>query len=235
MKTHSRITLAALLVAVTLLAPLSAAASNIERVARPATGWDDLGNRDPEGAVHHWSRLGQRLTIPGHRILSIGYMVCKVGEPEGDIILSIRDSDTDEVIVSKVWGCASELPERADASGRYIEVEFATPVWVRGDVRISVEYYDGDEDNHAKAAYHSGNRIDGQFYTNYLYYGYWHDIGEAEEGAYMYTYLADGAKPPPNGNNENGESGGLPVWVIIVVAGAALVVFAVTLSKRRES
>ena len=236
MKKHSRIVLAALLIVATLLVPIStvASANGIERVAIPGSGWDELGNSSSTGLPHHWTRLGQRLTIPGHRIVSIGYMVCKVGAPQGDVILSVRDSDTDEIIVSKVWGDASDLPERGVASGQYIEVEFASPVWVRGDVRISVEYYDGDEENHAQAAYYSGDRIPGQCYTNHLHYGYWHDIGEAEEGAYMYTYLADGSAPPPNGNTDNNEAKGFPVWVIAVVAGVAAAVFVVVLSMTSQ-
>ena len=221
----------ALLIAILACTPLYTSAADVERVAIPGSGWDDLGNRSPTGMPHHWNRLGQRLTIPGQRIVSIGYMVCKVGNPTGDVILSIRDSQTDEVIASKVWGDASQLPERSVASGKYIEVEFIRPVWVRGDVRISVEYYDGDLDNHALAAYWKGDRIPGQWYTNHFNYNYWHDIGEAEEGSYMYTYLVGDAKPPKV--NGAGGEGDAPRTLIFVVAGVALAACVVLLKARR--
>jgi len=100
-------------------------------------------------------------------------------------------------------------------------------------VRISVEYYDGDLDNHALGAYWTGNRIPGQWYTNHFNYNYWHDIGEAEEGSYMYTYLVGDAKPPKV-NWPDGE-GDAPRTLIFVVAGVALAACVVLLKAKKAA
>jgi len=219
-----------LLIAILACTPLYASASEPEtvRIAMAGSGWDKVGG---QGTTAVWSRLGQRLTIPDRRIASIGYRVSRVGQPQGDIILSIRDSLTDEIIASKAWGDASTLMLRSPASSTYIEVEFARPVRVRGDVRICVEFYGGDAENYVEAAYFSGDRITGEWYTNYLNYGVWHDIGEAEEGSYTYTYLV-GDLPPLPPVNGDGEEGGIPI-VAIMLAAVALAVCVVLLKTRR--
>ena len=222
----------ALLIAILACTPLYASAAEPEtvRIAMAGSGWDKVGG---QGTTAVWSRLGQRLTIPDRRIASIGYRVSRVGSPQGDIILSIRDSHTDEIIASKVWGDASELMLRSPASSTYIEVEFARPVRVRGDVRICVEFYGGDAENYVEAGYFSGDRIPGEWYTNYLNYGQWHDIGEAEEGSYTYTYLVGDLPPlPPVNGGENG--GGVPIGGIIAMAAAMLGGFLLIAVKTRR-
>jgi hypothetical protein len=197
-----------------LALPIGVAATEpeTETICITSTGWDMVAGFHARPTVT-WSRLGQRLTIPDRRIVSIGYRVARQGYP-------VRDSETDEVIASKVWGCASELDERGKASTYHVTVEFARPVRVRGDVRISVEFYDGDEENYVLGGYRSGNVRDDEIYTNYHNFGEWGDIGEAEEGAYCYTYLVGDVPilPPDDEPYEGGVA-----WAPIIAAAAVLI------------
>jgi hypothetical protein len=228
-----KILMVALLAIVVLVPPSStnAAEPETETICITSTGWDMVAGFHARPTVT-WSRLGQRLTIPDRRIVSIGYRVARQGNPVGDVILSIRDSATDEVIASKVWGCASELDERGPASTYHVTVEFARPVRVRGDVRISVEFYDGDEENYVLGGYRSGNVRDDEIYTNYHNFGEWGDIGEAEEGAYCYTYLV-GDVPilPPDEPYEGGVA-----WVPIIAASVVLIGIAggIVIARRKR-
>jgi hypothetical protein len=210
--------------------PVSADEPETETICITSTGWDMVAGFHARPTVT-WSRLGQRLTIPDRRIVSIGYRVARQGYPVGDVILSIRDSATDEVIASKVWGCASELDERGKASTYHVTVEFARPVRVRGDVRISVEFYDGDEENYVLGGYRSGNVRDDEVYTNYHNFGEWGDIGEAEEGAYCYTYLVGDVPilPPDDEPYEGGVA-----WAPIIAAAAVLIGIAVGIVVARR-
>lgn len=173
--------------------------ADTNRVEMPGSGLDPLGGKDSPSV---WCRLGQRLTIPGRLVTEMGYQVCRVGNPTGNVTISMRDAETDEVIVSKVWGDASELPE--SWTGGYRKVALDTPLRINQEVRICVEYYGGNATDYCVAAYYTGDRITGEWYTNYYHYGVWHDIGEAEEGAYCYTYVGeDGGQGDPDGAHTN--------------------------------
>ena len=165
------------------------------RVQMPASGYDPLGC---ENVTNSWVRLGQRLTIPDRTVLSIGYHVRRVGSPTGNVTLSIYAVDTNEVIFSQVWGDASELPE--SGSSGYCEVTLGTPTRINQEVRLCVEYYGGNATDYCVAAYYTGDKITGESYINYYHYGQWHDIGEAEEGSYCYTYICE-VTPPTNGDD----------------------------------
>jgi len=215
MKTILAITFA-LALFLTMAVPVLAGTS---QVLMPGTGWDPLGGRN---SIAVWSRLGQRATIPDRELVSLGFRVCKVGNATGDITFSIRDSITDEVIVSQLWGDASELPEQGTSG--YRVVNFTTPVRVNGDVRLCVEYWGGTNTSHCEVSYFAGDRVTGEWYTNYLNYctdmDGWHDIGEAEECCYTYTYVTeDELKPDNNGDNSGTSNGGgipTPLWVVII-------------------
>lgn len=182
------------------------------RVQMPASGYDPLGGQN---VTNSWVRLGQRLMIPNREILSIGYHVRRVGLPTGNVTLSIYDVETDVVLFSQVWGDASELPE-SGASG-YCEVTLDPPITMNREVRLCVEYYGGNSTDYCRAAYYTGDKITGESYTNYYHYGQWHDIGEAEEGSYSYTYTCQ-AEPPPG---RNGVTEAPNIWVAII--GGAVV------------
>ena len=215
-----KVLLAIAIIAVLLTVTIPVLAST-NQVLMPGSGWDPLGGRD---SVAVWSRLGQRVTIPDREIVILGFRVCKVGNATGDVVYSIRDSLTDEVIVSQVWGDASELPEQG--TNGYRTLNFTTPVRVNGDVRLCVEYWGGTNTSHCEVGYFAGDRITGEFYTNYMNYctdiDGWHDIGEAEECCYTYFYLVEDKPEPGNGDTpDNGSSGGgipTPLWIVIIAA-----------------
>ena len=170
-----------------LFSVASTVMANTERVQMSASGHDSMG------AEQTWYRLGQRLTIPDRKVTSIGYHVRRVGNPAGDVIISLRDASTDEVIFSAIWGDAGELQQ--SGSTGYCEVALAAPMRVSGDVRICAEYYGGNSTDYCVGGYYSGNKVSGEWYTNYLHDGRWHDIGEAEEGSYCYDYVKEDVAP----------------------------------------
>ena len=245
MRTNRRIVLGIVVVVVLALFPITASADEPETICISSSAWETIAGLHARPTIAR-SRVGQRLTIPDRNIISIGYRVAREGNPVGDVILSIRDSATDEVIASKVWGNASQLLERGPASASPIVVEFASPVRVNGDVRICVEFYDGDAENHVLGGYRIGNVRDGEVYTTYFNNGVWHDIGDSTEGAYCYTYLVGDSPPTPpdddkddhDAANRTGPQGGgislLPLIAILVaVAGIAGSLVAVRRNKRR--
>ena len=194
-----------------LAVPVQAAT---HQVSIPASGWDKLGGQNSSAV---WSRLGQRVVAKDWQIISLGFRVCRVGNPQGNITISIWGSTTDAVIVSKVWGDASELPDQG-CSG-YREVVFDGMVRVDGDVRFCVEFYGGNATDYCQSGYFSGDRIAGQWYANYANYctdvNGWHDIGEAEEMAYCITYQAK-ENPPPDDGTDSSSGIPAPLWVVII-------------------
>jgi len=212
-----QIVIAIVAVLVLLLGAATVSAADTCKVEMPASGQDYLGQPGV------WTRLGQRLTITDSLVTAIGYQVCRVGTPTGDVILSIWDIETDEAIFTAVWGDASDLPE-GGAQG-YISVPLDPPIRVDGDVRICAEYYSGNETDYVRVGYFSGDRITGEWYTNYLAYGIWHDVGEAEEGSYMYEYVCE-----ENGNDTSG-----PLVPVALVVGGIWAIGGVIYLVRRRS
>lgn len=199
----------------------------------PASSWDYLGGEDSPAT---WSRLGQRVVLDNTEVFSIGYRVCRVGSPTGDITLSIRDSATDAVIFSKVWGDASELPDANNNT--YSIVDITPSLKVSGDVRICVEYYGGNETDYCQAGYYSGDKITGQWYTNYANYATdvdgWHDIGEAEEGSYRCTYIAESSNGNPDNGHSNGHGFNWKLLIGVTVAVVAMCLIPVVYYSRKK-
>ena len=227
---HSRSTRIVAMV-VTLVAILLATTPTIVTGAEPreievtcgTSGLDPLGQDRAMGSGP-FCRLGQRLTIPDRLITEIGYRVWRIGNPTGDITLSIRAFPSDQVIASMVWGDAAELPE-PDAGGIQ-KVRLSEPVRVNGEVIICVEYYGGNTTDHCTGGYRTGNYRDGETYMNYHCSRSWHDIGEAEEGGYYYAYVDEGVvDPPQNGGNTDGTGDDNTTgWIITGSALGALVI-----------
>jgi len=226
------VALAGVLLAI-LAVPLMVVADEPETktICVPHSGWDMIAGAHARPDIV-WSRLGQKLFIPDRRIVSIGFRVAREGNPVGDVTLSIRDAETDEVIASMVWGCASELDERGAASTYHVTVTFPRPVRVRGDVRIAVEFYEGDADNHVLGGYRSSASPEGEGYANYHNFGVWDDIAQ-EEGAYCYTYLVGDVPilPPDDEPYEGGVA-----WAPIIAASVVLIGIAggVAIARRKR-
>lgn len=149
--------------------------------------YDKLGG---DGLVPNcWCRLGQRLVVPDRIVTVIGYAVWRFGSPTGNITFSIYNATTDSLMVSKVWGDAGNLKEWGSSEGSSRQsVVLDEPIRINGEVKICVEYYGGNSTDYCGAGYYAGDMITGEYYTNYRY-KCWHDIGEAEEGAYYYEYV----------------------------------------------
>lgn len=206
---------------VVLLAVVAIPVMAATTIQIPASGWDYLGGGDSPAT---WSRLGQRVVIEDGEIYCLGYRLCKVGNPTGNVTLSVRDSTTDAVLWSQVWGDASELPDANNNTYSRVFCDADYLVKVDGDIRICAEYYGGNETDYVQAGYYSGDKITGQWYTNYTNYSTdasgWHDIGEAEEAAYYMSYTAKNIEP------ENGDpptTSGWPDWWLYAAAGGLLV------------
>lgn len=207
-------------IAVTLLVllaiPVYAATATVQI---PASGWDYLGGEDSPAT---WSRVGQRLTLDDTEVLAIGYRVSRVGSPTGNVTLSIRDSATDAVIWAQVWGDASALPDANNST--YLIIDITPSLKVTGDVRICVEYYGGNEIDYVQAGYYSGDKITGEWYTNYVNYATdvtgWHNIGEVEEAAYYMSYV-DREPDPIDGGAVIGI--GHSWWIIGPVIGIVVI------------
>jgi len=159
-------------------------------------------------ARNSWCKLGQRLVIPNLYVTAIGYHVWKIGNPTGNITFSVYNATTNELMVSKVWGDAGNLT--AWGSGGYQVVALDEPIRINGEIKLCVEYYDGDMENYCGAGYYSGNFKTGEFYTNYRY-NQWHDIGEAEEGSYHYTWIDE---------EDLKTDSPLPGWIVAPIAMA---------------
>lgn len=220
----------ALLAALLLLLPVSILAAEEEKVEVSiyASGRDYLGQK---GA---WNRLGQRLVIDGV-VTKIGYMVWRIGEPEGDITFSIYDAITDEVLFSQVWGDASELPLVEETAFQHVTLIPPLKLGNR-EVRLCVEYYGGDspdDTDYVVAGYFSGDKITGQSYTNHMHYGYWHDIGEAEEGSYYLEYIPNSSNGI-NATTIEGSGTRLPLNLLIVV-GLACLLLVIYLKIRKRA
>jgi len=217
---YGRRIISVVLLLASLLVPVMVYASEKVEVSIPGSGWDYLGSAGV------WSRLGQRLTING-TIYKIGYRVWKMGSPTGNITFSLYDAGTDEILFSRVWGDASQLNTLNVSSPQFVEV--SPPLRLDREVRLCVEYYGGNETNYCQAGYYTGDKIAGQWYTNYT--NQWHDIGEAEEGSYYLSYIPV-ASPLVIDRNEDG----LPGWLLYVLigVGAILATFAYVYFMRRQ-
>jgi len=205
---HRTLIILAIALLLAVVMPITVSADTHE-VGILNTGTDPLGKN-----ASVWCRLGQHLVIPDRAVMSIGYAVWRVGVPTGNITLSIRDVESDDIIISGVWGDVSELGIWPQDSGKFTKVVLDKPVRINGDVRLCVEYYGGNATDYCIAGYYSGDKITGEWYTNYYHYGQWHDIGEAEEGAYFYTWV------DPEDIESN--SSPMPPWIvapIVLMAG----------------
>lgn len=217
-----------LIVVLLLLALPVAVAADSHKEYMTYTSYDPLSG---DGlAENSWCRLGQVVNIPGRYVTSIGYNVWRIGNATGDIILSVRniteEEDENMVIFSKVWGDASNLKVWGTGSNP-IEVMLDEPMCINATVRICVEYYDGDMENYCCAGYYAGDRVTGEWYTNYRY-SQWHDIGEAKEGSYFYTWV------DPE-DLETDEPASVPLWIIVPIGlGAGGVWFYVNKRKHKK-
>ncbi|MBA7522893.1 hypothetical protein ES705_15013 [subsurface metagenome] len=84
---------------------------------------------------HNDGRAGQRCTISLRELTRLAFWIRKRGSPTGNVTMCIRAVSDDSVLLSKVWGLASNLPETSE----FVEVIFDTPTIINEEVRLSCE------------------------------------------------------------------------------------------------
>lgn len=83
-----------------------------------------------------WQREGQRLTISNRVVSKLAFILNRDASGISDpVTFTIRKVDG-TLIVSKVWGIQSDLPE----TPTWKEVEFDTSALINEEVRIGVEF-----------------------------------------------------------------------------------------------
>lgn len=128
-------------------------------------------------------RVGQRKTISNRRISKLRFLLRKYGSPPtGNVTFAVRRVSDDSIILSKVWGDASDLP----TSITYEEVTFDTPVLVNEEVRLYAEYSGGDYDNCVEVAANQTDVKAGEYIC--VYETSWLDEPSAD-GAYRVSWV----------------------------------------------
>jgi hypothetical protein len=152
-------------------------------------------------------------------VSAIGYHIWKIGNPTGNVTFSIYNATTNELMIAKVWGDASNLTTWG--SGGYQSVILDKPIRISGEIKICVEYYGGDWDNYCASGYYSGDLRTGESYTNYRY-SQWIEIEEVEEGSYHYTWIDE---------EDLKRESTMPTWIIAPV-GLAICALCVYIGRR---
>lgn len=139
-------------------------------------------------------KTGQCLTIPNREVTKLSFPLYKSGSPTGDVTFIIRkalDSPNDTILNSKVWGDASALLTKVT----WEEVEFTIPVTINEEVRLLVEFANGNAGNRVYYCYQLSDVKANECLT---YYVASYTDNEDYDGAYIYTY---GAPPPLAGRS----------------------------------
>jgi len=132
-------------------------------------------------------RSGQRLTISDRKVAKLAFVMKKVGNPTGDITFTIRKVSDDAIIVSEVWGDASDLL----TSTEWEEVTFATPTIINEEVRISHEYAGGDGSNYIVSTFQAADvKADEREARYYASTESWYDDSN-KDCCYRYTYIQE--------------------------------------------
>lgn len=127
-------------------------------------------------------RTGQQLTISNRTVTKLGFWLCRVSSPTGDVTFTIRKVSDDSIIASKLWGNAADLA----VSFLYKEVTFDTPPTIDEEVYILVEFSGGNVNKYVCVAYQNSDVKANEFMTRY-YAGAWTDF-TAWDITYIYTY-----------------------------------------------
>lgn len=130
-------------------------------------------------------RQGQRLIIPNRTITKLAFRIYRYNSPTGDVSFTIRKIPDDEIILSKVWGNAGDLPADPD----WKEVTFDSPATIDEEVRISCEFSGGDASNRVVVRHQNSDVKADELFSHYHEPGAtWYD--REWDNAYIYTYIA---------------------------------------------
>ncbi len=129
-------------------------------------------------------RLGQRLIISKRRVIHLGFWLCRISTPTGDVTFTIRRVSDDSLITAKTWGDAIDLPEGPPTV--YKEVELDTPVTIDEEVKILAEFSGGDYVKRVGFGLSTTDVKPDEYFVIYRATG-WTDY-ETFDAAYRYTY-----------------------------------------------
>lgn len=125
--------------------------------------------------------MAQRLTVPNREISKLGFWLTRDGAPPGDITFVIRRTSDDGVIVTKVWGLASDVP----LSVTYEEITWDSPVTIDEEVRVAIFYTGGDGSNNIKVSFKGSDVKADEIWSQWT--TSWGD-NAGRDCAYRYTY-----------------------------------------------
>lgn len=135
-------------------------------------------------------RVGQKLTITNRVVSRLGFQLVHAGTAiSGNITFAIRKVSTDAVILSKVYGDASTIPDTYPAV-LWQEVEFDTPTNINEEVYLSVEWSGGSGAAQLAPSLHSATDAKAGE-SCYAYKTSWHTLGANTDLTYYYVYTTN--------------------------------------------
>jgi hypothetical protein len=133
---------------------------------------------------NNYKRRGQHVTLLDVNLVALSFRLCKINSPTGDVTYTIRNATSDAILWSEVLCDASAL----STSWTWYEIEFDDPFNVNSDVRIAVEFTNGNATDKVDTG-HWDTDIGPGCYTNYIFS--WSDTS-SREMEFKYTYEASG-------------------------------------------
>lgn len=128
-------------------------------------------------------RVGQKLTPDDKDIYKLSFPIAKVGSPTGDVTFTVRKVSDDAIIASKVLCDASELTTTLT----WYSAVFL-PENVDEEVRISVEFGGGDDDDYIVIPRTDADEVAAQAYTYYSLDADWTDNTDFDT-PYIYAWV----------------------------------------------
>jgi len=108
-------------------------------------------NSDVKLYAGSYTRVGQKLTIANRRVTKLAFYMKRYVNPNDVLTFEIRAVDDGELLASKVWGDAIDLPTELE----WIEVTFDAPVLINEEVRICAYYDHGTASHYVIMRYQS--------------------------------------------------------------------------------
>ncbi|GAI68338.1 unnamed protein product [marine sediment metagenome] len=119
---------------------------------------------------------------PNRKIATLAFYLVKLGNPTGDVTFIIREHPTDIVLLSKVWGDASDVPTDLPPLV-WTEAKFDAPTFINVVAEMVVQFSGGDGENQIAVCRQSTNvKPDEEFVMDVE----GHD--PTKDAAYQYKY-----------------------------------------------
>jgi len=131
-----------------------------------------------------YTKIGQRLTIADRTVTKLAFLLAKGDATAGTVTFTIRRISPDEIIVSKLWGNAVDLP----VDFTWLEVTLDVPTLINEEVRILAESSGFPGTDYAFMRYTRTDEKADEYYSRWLT-DTWHNEA-AWDMAYKYTYQA---------------------------------------------